>query len=73
MRHHKALAMNALHPDQMTATERLTEIGDLLAAAFVRLQKRKSSSLSGDCGESRLDFSVTQRGHAKASDPEGTL
>jgi hypothetical protein len=55
--------MNALNPDQMTAAERLDEIGDLLAAAFIRLQHRKSSLLSRDGGESSLDFPVDQRGH----------
>jgi len=55
--------MNALNPDRMTAAERLDEIGDLLAAAFMRLQQRKSSPLSRDGGESSLDFPVDQRGH----------
>lgn len=63
MRQHRALAMNALNPDRMTAAERLDEIGDLLAAAFMRLQQRKSSPLSRDGGESLLDFAVDQRGH----------
>ena len=63
MRQHRALAMNALNPDQMTAAERLDEIGDLLAAAFIRLQQRKSSPLSPHMGECSLDFPVDQRGH----------
>jgi hypothetical protein len=65
VRHHKALAMNALNPDQMTAAERLAEIGDLLAAAFIRLQERKSRPLSGDRGESSLDCFAHQSGHAQ--------
>jgi hypothetical protein len=62
--HQEALAMNALHPDRMTSTERLAEIGELLGAAFIRLQARKSRPLSDDCGESSLDFTLDQRGHA---------
>lgn len=57
--------MNPLHPDQMDLAERLDEIGDLLAAALIRLQQRKSSSLSPDNGESSVDFSAPQRGHAQ--------
>jgi hypothetical protein len=66
VRHHGPLAMNALDLDQMTAAERLAEVGDLLAAAFIRLQERKSSPLSPDCGESSLDCAGYQSGHAKA-------
>jgi hypothetical protein len=55
--------MNALDPDQMTAAERLAEVADLIAAALMRLQQRKSSSLSGDLRESCLDFSADLRGH----------
>jgi hypothetical protein len=55
--------MNALDPDQMTAAERLAEVADLMAAALIRRQQRKSSSLSGDLRESSLDFSVDLRGH----------
>jgi hypothetical protein len=56
--------MNALDADRMTPAERLAEIGDLLGAAFVRLQARKSRPLSDDSGESSLDFTLHQRGHA---------
>jgi hypothetical protein len=55
--------MNALDPDQMTAAERLAEVADLMAAALIRRQQRKSISLSGDLRESSLDFSVDLRGH----------
>jgi hypothetical protein len=65
VRQYQALAMNALNPDQMTAAERLDEIGDLLAAAFIRLQQRKSSPLSPDNRESSVDFSAPQRSHAQ--------
>jgi hypothetical protein len=58
--------MNALDPDQMTAAERLAELSNLLAAAVIRLQQRKSSPLSPDCGESSLDCLGHQSGHANA-------
>lgn len=56
--------MNALDPDRMTPAERLAEIGELLGAAFIRLQARKSRPLSDDCGESSLDFMPHPRGRA---------
>jgi len=66
-----ALPMNSLDPDRMTSAERLDEVGDLLAAAFIRLQQRKSSPLSGDCGEIHLDFPAHQRGHADVLQTDG--
>jgi hypothetical protein len=62
---------NPLHPDRMTAPERLDEITDILAAGFMRLRARKSSPLSRDRGESSLDFSPDQRGHARPREHEG--
>jgi hypothetical protein len=56
---------NPLHPDLMTPAERLDEIGEILAAGLMRLRARKSSPLSRDRGESSLDFSPDQRGHAR--------
>ena len=70
MRQNLALAMNTLNPHQMSPADRLDEIGDLLAAALIRLLARKSSSLSGDDGEMRLDFSPTQRGHGRHGERE---
>jgi hypothetical protein len=55
---------NALSPDRMSAAERLDEIGDLLAAALMRLRARKSSPISADGGESSLAMSPDQRMHA---------
>jgi hypothetical protein len=60
--------MNALNPDLLSVPERLDEIAELLAAALMRLRQRKSRSISGDRGESRLDFSIHQRGHASRQD-----
>jgi hypothetical protein len=62
--------MNALHPNHLTVDERLAEVAKLLAAGLMRLRQRKSSSLSRDHGESLLDFSANQRGHAPARERE---
>jgi hypothetical protein len=56
--------MNSLDPDQMTPAERLAEIAEILAAGLMRLRASKSSALSGDHGESCLDFPATQGMHA---------
>ena len=48
----------------MSVAERLDEIARILAAGFMRLKARKSSSLSGHGGESSLDFSAGESGHA---------
>jgi hypothetical protein len=55
----------------MTAAERLDEIAEILATGLIRLRARKSSPLSRDGGESSLDFSPDQRGHACAREREG--
>ena len=65
--------MNALNPNQLTAAERLDEIADLLAAGLMRLRARQSSPLSPDSGESSLDFSPDQSGHADALRDAGAL
>jgi hypothetical protein len=52
----------------LSATDRLDEIASILAAGLIRLHRRKSSPLSADAGESWLDFSPDQRGHAPAND-----
>ncbi len=55
---------NTLPPWRMSIEERLDEIADILATGLIRLRARKSSSLSRDRGESSLDFSPEQSGHA---------
>jgi hypothetical protein len=50
----------------MTADEHLAELGELLARGLMRLDARKSSSLSADCGDSFVDFVPDQSGHADA-------
>jgi hypothetical protein len=50
----------ALHPDHMTAAERLDEIAEILAAGAMRLMARKSSRLSADAGDCSVDFTVNR-------------
>ena len=61
---------NALDPRRLSAAERLDEIAEILAAGLMRLRARKSSHLSRDHGESSLDFSPDERGHARARERE---
>jgi len=56
--------MNPLHPDHMTAAERIAELGEILARGLIRLRSRKSSPLSPDRGDSCLDFPPRRSGHA---------
>jgi len=63
--------MNPLHPNRMSAAERLDETADILAAGVIRLRAGKSSALSADYRESSLDFSVDQSGHGAAQDSVG--
>ena len=62
---------NAIDPRHLSTAERLGEIADILAAGLMRLRARKSSQISGDPGESSLDFSPDRRGHARPREPEG--
>jgi hypothetical protein len=55
---------NPLYVHETSPAERLTEIADILAAGLTRLWGRKSSPLSRDFGESSLDCSGHQSGHA---------
>ena len=52
--------MNALNPKQMTAAERLDEIGAILAAGLTRLLSLQSSALPADFGESSLHCAAPQ-------------
>jgi hypothetical protein len=57
---------NALAPDLMTADERLTELGQILAAGFMRLRRCGSMSVAALAGDYRLDFSPERSVHATA-------
>ncbi len=50
----------ALHPDHMSAAERLDEIAEILAVGAMRLMARKSTRLSADAGDSSVDFTANQ-------------
>ena len=50
----------ALHPDHMTAAERLDEIAEILAVGAMRLMARKSSRLSADSRDSSVDFTANR-------------
>jgi hypothetical protein len=55
--------LNALHPDRMTADERLDEVADILAAGLFRLRSHESANNSNDFGDFPLDFSAHQSVH----------
>ena len=60
---------NSLHPDHMTATERLAEIGRLLAVGFLRGRKRMAAlpPRHGDpTGDVSLDLPAEGSGHGAA-------
>jgi len=57
---------NPLHPDRMTAAERLAEIGRILALGYLRARNRKRDGKPGDIkalGEVSLDFTAAESGH----------
>jgi hypothetical protein len=56
--------MNALKPNEISASERLDEIAEILATGLSRLKARQSSALPADFGESSLHCAATQSGHA---------
>src|SRR5205085_7101410 len=64
-REHRANTMNPINANQMSASERLDEIGDLLAAGLIRLRARQSSTLSAPDGDSFLDFSPPKSGRGR--------
>jgi hypothetical protein len=50
----------------MSASERLTEVAEILAAGLMRLRARQSTSLSRAAGDGLLDCAGPQSGHAKS-------
>jgi hypothetical protein len=48
--------------EPLAPEERVAEIGEILAAGLMRLEARKSSPISADCGDSSLHFSPDQSG-----------
>ena len=51
-------------PDRLSPTERLAELGQILALGIVRLHARKSSLLSATRGDSFVDLLPDRSGHA---------
>jgi hypothetical protein len=60
--------MKALNPAQISPSERITELAEILARGLIRLRAAKSSPLSADDGESSLDFPPDQSGHAPVTE-----
>ena len=57
---------NPLCPERMSAAARLEEIGRILAAGVIRLNKEKSSPLSAAIGDSFVDFAPRKSGGRRA-------
>jgi hypothetical protein len=55
---------NPYTPQELPPTDRIAEIAEILAAGLMRLRARKSSRISADGGESSVDFTPRQSGHA---------
>jgi hypothetical protein len=58
------LRMRDAELTDLSPPKHLAEIAAILAAGLTRLRARKSSGLSAHCGESSLDFTPDQSGHA---------
>jgi hypothetical protein len=56
--------MNPAHSVDPKPSERIAEIGGLVAEALMRLQIRKSSVFAGEFGESSLHFTPDQSSDA---------
>ena len=57
---------NALAPDLMTAEQRLTELGEILAAGLLRLRRRLLSADHSKLEKNSLDFPADRSGHVAA-------
>jgi hypothetical protein len=64
--------MNGVNLSEGAPSERLAEIGGLLAQALMRLRIRKSSVFPSETGETSLHFMPDQSGHANPVSPEVT-
>jgi len=51
---------------RLSPAERIAEIAEILAAGLIRLRAQQSSELLRRNGESSLDFTAHQSGHANA-------
>jgi hypothetical protein len=57
---------NSLAPDLMSAEQRLTEIGTILAAGLLRLRRKQSERHGSHLEKNSLDFSPERSVHATA-------
>jgi hypothetical protein len=57
---------NSLAPDLMSADQRLTEIGTILAAGLLRLRREQSERHGSHLEKNSLDFSPDRSVHATA-------
>jgi hypothetical protein len=53
--------MNPLHPNRMTATERLSEVAEILSLGLMRLRAAQSTELSLQSADVGVDSSATPR------------
>jgi hypothetical protein len=53
--------MNPLHPNRMTAQERIGEVTEMLSLGLMRLRAAQSTELSPRSADSLLDSSVSLR------------
>jgi hypothetical protein len=64
---------NPIPANRLSAAERNGEIAEILAVGVMRLRARKSSPLSRESGESLLDCTAYQSGHANTLNTPGGL
>ena len=67
------VGINPVKPAVLTAAERLDELAEILATGLMRLRARQSSALSPHEGESSLDCTGHQSGHADVLTSDGGL
>jgi hypothetical protein len=64
-------SMPGISPDSLTASERIGEISNILAAGLIRLYARKSSIFDRKRGEIPLDCAAHQSSHADRLKSDG--
>jgi hypothetical protein len=62
--------VNPLKPDQMSPSERLAELAEILADGLMRLQAKKSSRSAGESGESSLHSMPCLSAHPNSLEAE---
>ncbi len=61
--------LNALHPDRMTAAERLDEVAAILGAGILRLREKHNKY--NELGDVSLDLSALQSVHGHETNDHG--